>query len=71
MEELIELTREDAERFDCVAEVAHARDIIRRGTSAHRQVAIYREALEQGATGWEALAQVVDWLVEETMVGIE
>ncbi|OYD84710.1 carboxylate-amine ligase [Azospirillum brasilense] len=71
MEELIELTREDAERFDCVAEVAHARDIIRRGTSAHRQVAIYREALEQGATGWEALAQVVDWLVEETMVGVE
>ncbi|MBK3732844.1 carboxylate-amine ligase [Azospirillum brasilense] len=71
MEELIELTREDAERFDCVAEVANARDIIRRGTSAHRQVAIYREALEQGATGWEALAQVVDWLVEETMVGVE
>ena len=71
MEELIELTREDAEHFDCVAEVAHSRDIIRRGTSAHRQVAIYREALEQGATGWEALAQVVDWLAEETMVGIE
>ncbi|QCO14407.1 carboxylate-amine ligase [Azospirillum brasilense] len=71
MEELIELTREDAERFDCVAEVANARDIIRRGTSAHRQVAIYREALEQGATGWEALAQVVDWLTEETMVGVE
>lgn len=70
MEELIELTREDAERFDCVAEVANARDIIRRGTSAHRQVAIYREALEQGATGWEALAQVVDWLAEETMVGV-
>lgn len=71
MEELIELTREDAERFDCVAEVANARDIIRRGTSAHRQVAIYREALELGATGWEALAQVVDWLAEETMVGVE
>ncbi|MBB3263624.1 carboxylate-amine ligase [Azospirillum sp. OGB3] len=71
MEELIELTREDAERFDCAAEVANARDIIRRGTSAHRQVAIYREALEQGATGWEALAQVVDWLAEETMVGVE
>ena len=71
MEELIELTRDDAEHFDCVAEVAHARDIIRRGTSAHRQVAIYREALEQGATGWQALAQVVDWLAEETMVGIE
>ena len=71
MEELIELTREDAAHFGCAAEVEHARDIIRRGTSAHRQVAIYRDALEQGATGWEALAQVVDWLVEETMVGVE
>ena len=71
MEELIDLTREDAERFGCVAEVERARDIIKRGTSAHRQVAIYRAALEDGATGWEALAKVVDWLAEETMVGVE
>ena len=70
LEELIELTREDAEHFGCLDELRHARDILTRGTSAHRQVAIYRQALEEGATGWEALAKVVDWLVEETMLGV-
>ena len=38
-----------------------------RGTSAHRQLAIYREALEAGATPLEALQGVVDWLIEETV----
>ncbi|AWK86619.1 carboxylate-amine ligase [Azospirillum thermophilum] len=70
LDEIIELTREDAEHFGCTAEVERARDILGRGTSAHRQVAIYRQALEDGATGWEALQQVVDWLVEETMLGV-
>jgi len=70
LEEIIELTREDAAHFGCTAEVERARDILTRGTSAHRQVAIYQEALENGATGWEALHKVVDWLAEETMVGV-
>jgi glutamate---cysteine ligase / carboxylate-amine ligase len=70
LEEIIDLTREDAAHFGCVAEVERARDILARGTSAHRQVAIYQEALENGATGWEALHKVVDWLAEETMVGV-
>jgi glutamate---cysteine ligase / carboxylate-amine ligase len=70
LEEIIDLTREDAAHFGCVAEVERARDILTRGTSAHRQVAIYQEALENGATGWEALHKVVDWLAEETMVGV-
>lgn len=70
LEEIIDLTREDAAHFGCTAEVERARDILARGTSAHRQVAIYQEALENGATGWEALHKVVDWLAEETMVGV-
>ena len=71
LEELMELVREDAEHFGCQAELENARDILRRGTSAHRQVAIYREALEAGADGWEALHKVVDWLVDETVLGVE
>ncbi|MFD1623800.1 carboxylate-amine ligase [Azospirillum griseum] len=71
LEEIIDLTREDAAHFGCTAEVERARDILARGTSAHRQVAIYQEALENGATGWEALHKVVDWLAEETMVGVQ
>ncbi|RJF82038.1 carboxylate-amine ligase [Azospirillum cavernae] len=70
LEEIIDLTREDAAHFGCTTEVERARDILARGTSAHRQVAIYQEALENGATGWEALHKVVDWLAEETMVGV-
>ena len=49
LEEIIALVSEDAERLDCVAEVAHARTIAARGTGAHRQLAVYREALAAGA----------------------
>ena len=66
VEEIIALTREDAEAFGCVAEVEHAREIIRRGTSAHRQLGIFREAVVAGASRDEALQAVVDWLIEET-----
>jgi carboxylate-amine ligase len=71
LEEIIELVRPDAERFGCVAEVAHAREIVRRGTSAHRQVAAYREALAAGAGRDEALKAVVDMLIEETVRGTD
>lgn len=70
LEEIIELVREDAERLGCVAEVENARDILARGTSAHRQIAVYDAAKTAGADEKEALHAVVDWLVEETMHGI-
>lgn len=70
LEEILDLTAEDAEHFGCVEEVARAREILARGTSAHRQVAIHRDSLEAGADGWEALHRVVDWLVEETVLGV-
>lgn len=70
LDEMLGLVREDAEHFGCVAELENARGILARGTSAHRQVALYEQALEDGETGWEALARVVDWLIEETVVGV-
>lgn len=70
LDEMLGMVREDAEHFGCVAELDNARAILARGTSAHRQVAIYEQALEAGETGWEALAQVVDWLIGETMLGV-
>ena len=66
LEELIELTEEDAEALDCAREVAHARTILARGTSAHRQLASYEQALGSGLDRQEALRAVVDMLVEET-----
>ncbi len=70
LEEILELVREDAARLGCLAEIEHAREIVKRGTSAHRQVAIYDEYLAAGAGEREALNAVVDWLVEETLAGV-
>jgi carboxylate-amine ligase len=65
VEELIDLVREDAEHFGCVAEVEHAREIVRRGTSADRQLATFEAACEAGAEEAEALRQVVDRIAQE------
>jgi len=69
-EELIELTREDAERLGCVDQLLGVRDIARRGSSADRQLAIYHEAVGKGAEPAEALKEVVDWLIAETARGV-
>jgi carboxylate-amine ligase len=65
-DELLEMIREDAEELGCVAEVEHSREILARGTSAHRQVQVYRKAMEQGADKEQALIAVVDALIEDT-----
>ena len=70
MDELIGILREDAEFFDCVNEIEHARTIISRGTSSHLQVEAYRAALQSGATREEALRRVVDELIEATEAGL-
>ena len=67
LDELIELVREDAQVFGCEAEVAASRDILKRGTSAHRQLATYKAAIDQGASNHEALQVVVDMLIEGTL----
>ena len=71
LEELIELVRDDAAALGCLAEVEHARVILARGTSAHRQLAAYQAALAAGASEHEAFVAVVDWLVAETVRGVD
>ena len=70
LDEVIDLVRPDAEALDCVDEVEEARGILERGTSADRQLAVYQRAQEAGATNKEALEAVVDFLIEETLVGL-
>jgi carboxylate-amine ligase len=70
LEEIIDLTQFDAVALDCVDEVKHARDIVKHGTSAHRQIQVYEAAREEGADKQEALQAVVDFLIEETLAGI-
>ncbi len=71
VEEILELLREDAEFFGCEQELGHMRTIIREGTSAHRQVRVYEQALAEGMAHEEALRAVVDLLIEETLIGTE
>jgi carboxylate-amine ligase len=67
LEELFELVAEDAEHFGTTAEVQHARTILKRGTSADRQLARFEEAKALGGDDHAALVAVVDEIVEETM----
>lgn len=69
IEELIGLVAEDADALGCSAEVAHAREIVARGTSADRQVATLQAALGSGANRNEAMRSVVDMLIAETVAG--
>jgi carboxylate-amine ligase len=66
VDELIELIHKDAQDLGCLADVERARDILVRGTSAHRQLRVYEAALAAGASETEALQAVVDHLIEET-----
>lgn len=71
IEEIIGLTAEDAAALNCEKEVAHAREIIRRGTSADRQVALYKRSVADGDTPQAALTKVVDQVLNETISGID
>jgi carboxylate-amine ligase len=66
LQELIALVADDAAALGCGAEIARLPEIMQRGTSAHRQVQVYDQALQEGATVEEALGAVVNWLVAET-----
>ena len=70
LNELLELVDEDVDALDCRREVEHARTILTRGSSAHQQSAIHQRALDDGASPLEALHQVVDHLIAETVAGL-
>jgi len=69
LDELPELVQEDADALRCIPEVTHAKTILERGTSAHRQIAVYNGARARGASDREALRAVVDFLIVETAAG--
>ncbi|MEJ8572920.1 carboxylate-amine ligase [Microbaculum marinum] len=70
LEEILDLIREDAAHFGCLAAVEHARAIVSEGTSADRQVATYKNSIAEGHDPAQALQHVVDRLIEETVEGI-
>ena len=70
LEELLEMTRPDAEHFGCLTEIEHTRSILTHGTSARRQVQIYEAGLADGLAPEAAIRAVVARLVEETVAGL-
>jgi carboxylate-amine ligase len=66
IDELIELLSPHARELGCLAEIEHARTIVRRGTSADHQLRVYNAALAAGATDHEAQVGVVDWLIAQS-----
>lgn len=64
--ELMEIIAEDADKLGCETEIESLKSIIDEGTSAHRQVAVYRQALNNGDSEEAALKKVVDWLISQT-----
>jgi len=70
LEEIIALVREDAEALGCLPQVEAARQILVRGTSAHRQMALHRQALAAGLPAAEALRAVARSLIAETAEGL-
>lgn len=71
IEELLEIVHEDAVHFGCLEEVSHARTIVRRGTSADRQIERYRTLHARGDGEQAALHAVVDDLIAETASGLD
>lgn len=67
IEEIIGLVREDAEALGCLDEVLHARTIIKRGTSAERQLKVFNDTLAAGKDRKVALQNVVDQVLSETV----
>lgn len=70
VEEMIEMITPDAEELGCVTQVERARDIVKEGTSADRQIQIVKVALAEGASNDEALRKLVQFLIADTQHGL-
>ena len=66
---LVDLVRPHAQALGSAAELNGVERILSEGTSADRQMSIYRDACNQGLSRPNALAQVKAWIQEETVAG--
>ena len=71
LDDTIALVADDAAALDSLPQVEAARQILARGTSADRQLSIYRYARAGGGARAPALGKVVDWLTAVTLHGAE
>lgn len=71
LEGLVEELAEDASALGCEAELRRCLDMVREGSSADRQLDLFRLRLLEGADQEEALRDVVDLVVAETAAGLD
>jgi len=64
--EVRDLVAEDIVALDCEGEIAHLARIVKHGTSADRQTAVFAKARTDGRRRLTALKDVVDWAAQET-----
>ena len=67
LDQVIEEAAGDATALGCLDEVLRCRAIVADGTSADAQLAVYRQARDEGAEREEALAAVSQWLAGMTL----
>jgi len=67
---MLSLVGEDAEALGCTQEVAGVRDILSRGTSAHRQLKDFELEQAAGKSIEDSLKAVVDTLISDTAAGL-
>jgi len=70
LDELCSLVAQDARALGCEDEIAGVRDILTRGTSAHRQLKSYELERASGASVEDSLKAVVDTLIADTAEGL-
>jgi len=70
LDEMLSLVAEDAEALGCEEELSGVRNILSRGTSAHRQLKDYELEIANGASPEQALQSVVDTLIADTAEGL-
>ena len=66
LSEVVNALTPDAQALGCEAEIRRTSDIVMNGTSADRQLDLYRLRLIEGDTEAEALRRVVDLVLAET-----
>ena len=71
IDEMLSLVIDDAQALGCEKEISHVRQILSRGTSAHRQLKRYELERANGASAKDALKSVVDTLIADTAEGLE
>ena len=69
-EEMIGFLLQHAQALGCERELLHSRTIVERGSSACRQVNVFEKSMADGRSKKDALIDVVDHLIAETVSGI-